>query len=44
MPVFIGDYRCFPALHERYKALHKRYKNRWQELDIAAGATLNGHP
>jgi hypothetical protein len=26
MPVFIGDNRCFPALHERYKALHKRYK------------------
>jgi hypothetical protein len=26
MPVFIGDYRCFPALHERYKALHERYK------------------
>jgi hypothetical protein len=28
MPVFIGDYRGFPALHERYKALHKRYKQR----------------
>jgi hypothetical protein len=27
MPVFIGDYRCFPALHERYKALHERYVN-----------------